>query len=230
MTMEGSNSEIESFLTKFKSLLYSGYNATLTLESKKGEAFICLKAGLGPVSIPSSSDCKAQTSQKLKPLKHRSPSYRRRQERRRKSFEASHGIKEYSSSNVSDALSNSGAVIPEETDLEVSVIEENKDNADAVYACDSCEFVSTWKNGLLIHVASAHEVSRQKNRALRSAEDEVVFDLTQQYWKTGILERNHQVYINALIDVEQSNVSETIMAEEERKLENLWNHENSSPT
>ena len=57
----------------------------------------------------------------------------------------------------------------------------------------------------------------------------MVFDLTQQYWKTGILERNHQVYINALIDVEQSNVSETIMAEEERKLENLWNHENSSP-
>ena len=41
------------------------------------------------------------------------------------------------------------------------------------------------------------------------------FDLNQQYQNSGILARNQQVYINALIDVVQSNVSETIMVEEE---------------
>ena len=222
MAMEVRNSEIESFFTKFKSLLYSGYDALLTVKSKNGEAFICLKAGLGP--IPSSSDCKIQNGLKSKPSKHRSPSYRRRQERRRKSFEAGHEIKEDASSNVSDA------VTLEETGQEVSDIEEIQHGAAEKYACDSCEFISTWENGLHIHVASVHEVSRQRKVALRSAEEEVVFNLTQHYWKTGILERNHQVYINALIDVEQANISEAAMAEEERKLEKLWNDGNSAPT
>ena len=44
---------------------------------------------------------------------------------------------------------------------------------------------------------------------------QLVFELTQQYWKTGILQKNHQVHINALIDVEQANVSEQVMAEGE---------------
>ena len=55
------------------------------------------------------------------------------------------------------------------------------------------------------------------------------FDLNQRYQNSGILARNQQVYINALIDVVQSNFSETIMAEEEKKLEKLWTDGSSSP-
>ena len=52
------NSEIDSFFTKFKHLLHAGYHAILTLESNMGEAFICLKAWIGLVSILSSSEIK----------------------------------------------------------------------------------------------------------------------------------------------------------------------------
>ena len=55
--MVSNSLELDSFYTKFKHLLNSGYNATLTLESIRGEAFVCLKAGLDsdPVNFPQNS-------------------------------------------------------------------------------------------------------------------------------------------------------------------------------
>ena len=66
-----------------------------------GEAFVCLKAGLGSVNVHSSSESKVQPYQKSK---HRSPSYRRRQERRRKSFEASRETTGDKNSSASDVI------------------------------------------------------------------------------------------------------------------------------
>jgi len=42
--------ELDSFITKFKHLLHNGFEATLSIESKMGKAFVVLKAGLDPVS------------------------------------------------------------------------------------------------------------------------------------------------------------------------------------
>ena len=39
--------EIDSFTTKFKALLSSGHEATLTFEADGGKVFATLKAGLG---------------------------------------------------------------------------------------------------------------------------------------------------------------------------------------
>ena len=67
--------EIDSFISKFKYLWGAGFEASLTLEAKKGEASVTLKAGLGfPFPPP-------PFGQK------RGPSYWRRQERRRKARE-----------------------------------------------------------------------------------------------------------------------------------------------
>ena len=221
--MAGMNSEIESFFMKFKTLLYSGFHATLTMESNMGEAFVCLKAGLGSVNVPSSSESKVQPYQKSK---HRSPSYRRRQERRRKSFEASRETTGDAKSSASDVIDSDDATIKNETGDDFSVVEENQHIAGGEYACNSCDFKSKWENGLLIHKSSAHD----KKATLKSAEEQLVFDLTQRYRKTGILEKSRQFYINALIDVEQSNVSDAIMVDEESKLQKLWNDGNSSPS
>ena len=46
-------SEIDSFTAKFKALMVKGFKATLTVEAIDGEAFITLKAGLGPKCLSS---------------------------------------------------------------------------------------------------------------------------------------------------------------------------------
>ena len=70
-------SELDSFYRKFKSLLVAGHNATLTLEGVAGEATVTLKASLGVVRPSSNGNNFGQ---------HRSPSYFRRQQRRKKLF------------------------------------------------------------------------------------------------------------------------------------------------
>ena len=71
--------EIDSFTTKFKALLSSGYEATLTLEADGGQVFATLKAGLGHNLFPA---VKAADS-KCKIKRPRSPAYFRRQEKRK---------------------------------------------------------------------------------------------------------------------------------------------------
>ena len=72
--------EIDSFYTKFKNLLVSGFKASLTLESQDGEAFATLKAGLG---YDYSQRWRFQDGVHCAPKKFgRSPAYYRRQVRR----------------------------------------------------------------------------------------------------------------------------------------------------
>ena len=80
--------ELESFVTKFKHLLHNGFEATLSLESKRGKAFVVLKAEIDP--IPALRQTYVTPCSPLHPNqkssiqnRYRSPSYRRRQERRR---------------------------------------------------------------------------------------------------------------------------------------------------
>ena len=73
--------ELDSFLSKFKHLQFAGIEATLTVESKNGEAFVTLKAGLGhlqpPVGFP------PPHGYGVPRRVHRGPAYFRRQERRK---------------------------------------------------------------------------------------------------------------------------------------------------
>ena len=78
--------EIDSFILKFKNLQYAGKKATLTFEAENGKALVSLKAELGYLSPPDH----------LLPTRpvtrlHRSPSYFRRQERRRQAAQAAVG-------------------------------------------------------------------------------------------------------------------------------------------
>ena len=84
-TME--DNEIESFIRKFKSLRVTGYNATLNMECKLGEVFITLNCKVGRSLPPSPS-----TPTYAAGLKSRSPSYFRRQARRKASREFKDGL------------------------------------------------------------------------------------------------------------------------------------------
>ena len=71
--------DIDSFVNKFKSLWSAGHNATLNIESKLGEVEISLRCKIGRSSPPPSTPF---SSFGLSP-KYRSPSYYRRQARRK---------------------------------------------------------------------------------------------------------------------------------------------------
>ena len=79
--------ELDSFVTKFKHLLHNGFEATLSMEANMGKAFVVLKAGLDPIATPfhlQKTTCSHQTPSQINGgNRHRSPSYKRRQERRR---------------------------------------------------------------------------------------------------------------------------------------------------
>ena len=78
------NAEIDSFVVKFKSLWAAGYKATLSLESCMGEVVINLNCKVGrtkPPPMPFMSPV-------VMPNKNRSPSYYRRQVRRKTTRES----------------------------------------------------------------------------------------------------------------------------------------------
>ena len=75
------NVEIDSFTSKFKALLFNGIQASLSFESKDGEAFVVLKAGLGSCHVTKTEMKHHHEYFNFK--KSRSPSYQRRQEKRR---------------------------------------------------------------------------------------------------------------------------------------------------
>ena len=77
--------QIDSFVSKFKLLLNTGYNATLNLESNLGEVSIMLSCKVGRTSPP---PCSPLSSCVASP-KHRSPSYVRRQARRKAARDSS---------------------------------------------------------------------------------------------------------------------------------------------
>ena len=66
--------QIDSFTSKLKALLANGFEATLTMEAIKGEAFVTLKAGLG---------CLWQVPQIRHKIKRRDHAYYRGHEKRK---------------------------------------------------------------------------------------------------------------------------------------------------
>ena len=66
------DAELKSFIQKFKQLRGAGLTAHLDLDTHAGQAWVGLRVMLNPVKLT-----------KEKPQKYRSPSYFRRQERRK---------------------------------------------------------------------------------------------------------------------------------------------------
>ena len=72
--MMATQCELDSFVTKFRNICSLGYNATLTISSKNGQAHVGLDIDLGFLFPPPSS----LPSQVSSTPRHRSPSYYRR--------------------------------------------------------------------------------------------------------------------------------------------------------
>ena len=97
------DTEIDSFLTKFKYVCSEGINASLNITSSNGKAIVTLHAEIGAIGAPKSPKT---------PLKHRSPAYYRRIARRqamRQTVDENHSVE------AGEASTEFGTVIVNET-------------------------------------------------------------------------------------------------------------------
>ena len=152
------DSELNSFLTKFHQLRKSGATAHLDVDTHAGQAWVGLRVMLGPIQHqPSSSQ------------RHRSPSYFRRQERRRaareNAGEATTAAENSESGEVSKHNSNA-AQVPD------SISE---------YKCDKCDFSSNRETGLKIHKTKKHVTIEQVDGNDSVSVDEKEADLIEYY-------------------------------------------------
>ena len=108
--------EFSSFVKKFQCLRHSGYDASLNVESKLGEIFVTLSCKVGRDIPPPSSPPSTHATIS----RNRSPSYFRRQERRRQAFRRN-------LSNVSSSNSTAEQVAEEIAVVQITEAQETEE-------------------------------------------------------------------------------------------------------
>ena len=232
--------EIDSFVIKLKHLALNGYDASLNVETRDGKAFVTLKADLGDIKYYPHSQ------QVYRSKLSRSPSYFRRQERRReargnrdsavnrngdvliegteentagcavKAQVMSEGIAQ--EGNVGSAVK--AQVVPEVTATEdiVTTIKTHKLDSSSV-ECVTCGIALKENNALRIHNDKYHGIthSLNKNGDIFIGSER---DTTLHYWKTGRMIDVFQTYLDVIEDIEKSKLNEeTKVLKKEKALE-----------
>ena len=140
--------ELNSFLFKFHQLRKSGVTAHLDVDTHAGQAWVGLRVMLGPIQHqPSSSQ------------RHRSPSYFRRQERRRAARQSTN-YEESDKVGAAKVATNS----TEENAVKVTTTEKNAAEAPKVdndFSCEICDFQSNRRTGLQVHMSRKHALIEQ---------------------------------------------------------------------
>ena len=211
-------SELDSFLTKFKHLLFAGYEAKLSLDGSNGRTRVLLDVDLG-AGIHAQPNL--NISQRCS--RRRGPSYYRRQERRREARNGSQAeLKDVStiSQEICDNVNCDEAVkatskntVDKIADIENSEAKE-KLTADVHY-CKVCDFETNWGNAVKVHMIKKHS---KKTCVIQDKVDEQQVDFTQQYWKTGKLITCFQTYLDLNKDIENSDLKDLEKAIEKEKV------------
>ena len=226
--------ELNSFVQKFHQLWTNGLTAHLDIDSHAGNAWVWLRVQLGPVPGPAQQQHVPQHQPR-----YRGPSYQRRQERRRAAFTAPNTLsnteqvndKKEESNSINDNSDAEKADIEEQR--EVNLTEEVLKSSEQVtknistekvgdtFNCMLCDFESTWKNGLEVHLSRKHKDIEQLDGGgcydNVIIEDEKYTD-TENYWKTGKLSTTFQSFLDANEIIEKSELTEEEKAIEKTKV------------
>ena len=178
--------ELNRFLIKFDQLRRAGLKAHLDLDTCGGEAWVGLRVMLGPVH--------------QQEVRRRSPSYFRRQERRRaaRATDRDDVIAEKVSDNAEEQKEDKT-----EEDLTKSSESEKNVAEEASFECELCDFVSNRKNGLAVHMSRKHPNLEQLDGNVTLSEPKL-----NNYRKycADVLEAVHEEIENFLSN--ESNVGE----------------------
>ena len=95
---------------------------------------------------------------------------------------------------------------------------EEAGKADDLYQCEICDFKSTWKNGLEIHMGRKHCNIEQ----LDGLDDELDkvdgYDNTEHYWKSGRIGMAYHSFLDAIQIIDSSDIPEHEKKTEKEKL------------
>jgi len=189
------NSEIDNFVFKFHQLRRAGMTAHLDLDTHAGQAWVGLRVMLGPSSIHQDHPPAS---------KNRSPSYYRRQARRkaaRETIDAELKAEEAKTkASDSQVVAAKDAEKASETIVEAENVSDGKKGADsekvvekankASYQCDICDFVSNRVTGLRIHMTRKHATIEQLDGNIEE-EDEIPYMWKPHIEKYDVLIENY---------------------------------------
>lgn len=151
--------ELNSFLLKFHQLRRAGLTAHLDLDTHAGKSWIGLRVILG-----------SDQNQDIPKVKRRSPSYFRRQERR-KAERATNDPKLADGDTAEEATNNTKdddkaekvlTEVQENDKYEEDLTRSSASNQnvrvaeEASFDCELCDFVSNRRNGVAIHMSRKH--------------------------------------------------------------------------
>ena len=138
--------ELSSFLNKFHHLRRAGFTAHLDVDTFAGKAWVGLRVMLGPV----------QQHQDSFNVKRRSPSYWRRQERRKAARAAEKPILEsgFAADEANDSSNGNEDDSATEEVAEVQIIASSEKEDSTL--CQLCDFKSKSEKGLEIHMSRKH--------------------------------------------------------------------------
>ena len=201
--------QLQSFIFKFHQLWAAGETAHLDLDTHAGKAWVGLHVNLDQVH---------QQPNPSRPQR-RSPSYYRRQEKRRaagataaETSEVETRAEEASTTTVdtyeeatpaeevSDAVVESAEKVDGDQEIEIK----NAEQAPEEFFCEICDFKSKGGNGLEIHMTRKHGMIQLVDGAIGGTKDDMKYDRSVHYWKTGRIGISYQTYNDILDIVENS--------------------------
>ena len=209
--------EIDSFYTKFKHLLNAGYDATISFEARKGEAFVTLHAGLGLLSGKIDQGFEQNNGFRKR---NRGPSYLRRQDRRKVQREVvSDSVKDLKETAAQACTGSYTAMEVTENEVvgkkDVSASKSCTKTEDVnvkKFECSICDFTSSWNNALTVHISNKHGNPEKVDDHTVSEDDNSdlwkSFDATRHYWKSGSLGTCYQTFLDVNSEIENSTLNQ----------------------
>ena len=186
--------ELNRFLIKFNELRRAGHKAHLDLDTCDGKAWVGLRVMLGPIH--------------QQDVRRRSPSYFRRQERRRaaRATEKVDVVAE-KASEIAEVQNNEES----EEDLRSTSASEKNDKVaeQASFDCELCDFVSKRKSGLAVHMSRKHPNLEQLDGNSSLSEPKMDYGPYSKYGAC-FLEEVHEGIENFLKD--ENNVGDIDLA------------------
>ena len=193
------NSEIDSFVLKFKNLQYAGLKASLTL-----------RANLGYLPPPH------HHGYNRGPQVNRPPAYFRRQECRKaarvaaeeESVQAEQAQDCIQADDIKDVSSETDVCIVAEKATDESEKKEEAEEAIQRFECEICDFQSNWQNGLNVHMSRKHSKIDQLDGHADVSTDDEQYAGSKHYWMKGWLGGAYQSYLDAYDTIENCDFSE----------------------
>ena len=184
-----SKSELENFVNKFHQLRQAGYTAHLDVDTHAGQSWVGLRVMLGPAPMKY-----AQKKQ------HRSPSYLRRQERR-KAARAADAESQTVNAEEAQTKSSDSLTALEASKAKIDTEKASKDLREAdkasetQFMCELCDFVSNRESGYKIHMSRKHATIEQLDVNIEDVNDSKYSD---EMWSKE-LEENDEFIENYLM-------------------------------